>query len=370
MGIVMSPSANEPRLLLIGNPGSNRVEFMNEALARRGLAPAILIPWLDLIQGRCHLGNLVQPDDFVRIESPGRDADVEAALVNIGRRAEHGEIFFPRRWFEGFRKTLAVIRTQLDAAPPHRLLNSPEEIATLFDKPETHRRFRDAGLPVPRSLGTVDSLTALAHQMKEHRVRQAFIKLSSGSSAVGAIAVRTDGKGRWKAYTTVERDGDRFYSSRRIRTLDDPAEIDIRIAALAPQGLHIEEWLPKASLRGYSFDLRALVIGGALRHVIARLSRTPMTNLHLLNRRADAQEVRAHVGDRAWEALTQLAEQAARVFPDSLHLGLDVMWLPGFRRMVLLEANAFGDLLPGTLWNGQTTYDTEIEAAGIGRQIC
>jgi hypothetical protein len=95
-----------------------------------------------------------------------------------------------------------------------------------------------------------------------------------------------------------------------------------------------------------------------------------MTNLHLLNRRNDEQTVRAHVGEGAWEALTRLVEQAAEVFPNSLHLGLDVMWLPGFRRLVLLEANAFGDLLPGTLWNGQTTYDTELKAAGIGTGKC
>jgi hypothetical protein len=95
-----------------------------------------------------------------------------------------------------------------------------------------------------------------------------------------------------------------------------------------------------------------------------------MTNLHLLNRRNDEQTVRTHVGEGAWEALTRLVEQSAEVFPDSLHLGLDVMWLPGFRRLVLLEANAFGDLLPGTLWNGQTTYDTELKAAGIGTGKC
>jgi hypothetical protein len=368
--IDMSPSVNRPRLLVIGNPGSNRIDFLNEALVRRGLAPATLVPWLDLIQGRCSLTDAVRPNDFVRIESPGRDTAVEAALVDVGRQAEHGEIFFPRRWYEGFQKVLSAIRAQLRNAPPHNLLNSPEETATLFDKPAAHRRFLTAGLPVPRVLETTNSLSTLSQHMKQHLVRQVFVKLSYGSSAVGALAVRTDGRGRWKAYTTVERDGDRFYSSRRIRALDDPAEIDARIAALAPEGLHMEEWLPKASLNGYCFDLRALVIGGQLRQVIARQSRSPMTNLHLLNRRNDERTVRAHVGEAAWEALKRLAEQAAEVFPDSLHLGLDVMWLPGFRRLALLEANAFGDLLPGTLWNGQTTYDTELEAAGIGTYNC
>ena len=73
----MSPSVNKPRLVVIGNEGSNRIGFLNQALARRGLAPATLVPWLDLIKGRCHLARVVCPGDLVRIESPGRDAAKE-----------------------------------------------------------------------------------------------------------------------------------------------------------------------------------------------------------------------------------------------------------------------------------------------------
>jgi hypothetical protein len=367
---VMSPSVNSPRLLVIGNPGSNRIGFLNEALTRRGQAPAVLVPWLDLIEERCSLAEMIRPGDFIRIESPGRDADVEAALVGIGRKSERGEIFFPRRWYEGFRKTLTLIETQLKAAPPHHRMNTPEEITLLFDKPASHARFLAAGLPVPRTLGPATSLAELSERMKTLRIRQAFVKLAYGSSAVGALAVRTDGSGKWKAYTTVERDGEKFYSTRQIQTLHDPAEIDARIVALAPEGLHIEEWLPKASLRGKGFDLRALVIGGRLRHVIARLSNSPMTNLHLLNQREDSETVRAHVGESAWEDLTRLAEQTAEVFPQSLHIGLDVMWLSGFCRLALLEANAFGDLLPGTLSKQQTTYEAELDAVGFGTIPC
>ena len=363
--VVMSPSANKQdlikRLLVLGNSGSNRIAFLNEALERRGRAGVTLISWRDILNG-VSLAESIRPGDAVRIESPGRDAGIEAAFVGIGREAEKGEIFYPRRWYEGFCRTLDTLRCQLAQAPPHRLLNDTEEIAALFDKAETHRRFRDAGLPVPRALGAADSLPALAEKMKEQNVRQAFVKLAHGSSASGAIAVRTDGAGRWRAYTTVEPEGSRFFNSRRIRVLDSPSDIDALLIALAPHNLHIEEWLPKASFQGHGFDVRALVIAGKLCHVVGRLSHTPMTNLHLLNPRASAASIRECVGEPAWRDLTELAERAARVFPNSLHLGLDAMWLPGFRRLAILEANAFGDLLPGALWNGQTTYETELEA--------
>ncbi len=360
-----SRSVNESRrFVVLANPQNNRVSFLNDALARRGRAPAVVVPWLDFLQGNIRLDAVLQPGDWLRIESPGRDAAVEAALVGVGRTAEHGEILFPRRWYKGFCHALEAVKAQCANAPPHTLLNDPDEIAVFFDKSATHTRFLKAGLPVPRRLATPESLAELAEVMQQFGVRQVFLKLAHSASASGVIAVRTDNNGRWRAYTTVEQSADRLYNNRRIRTIDDPSAIDSVIRALAPHGLHTEEWLPKAALNGSCFDLRALVVRGTLQHVIARLSQTPMTNLHLLNQRADAQTVRATVGEKAWAALHDVCERAAQVFPASLHIGLDVMWLPGFRRLFILEANAFGDLLPGTLWNDQTTYDTELEAAG------
>ncbi|WP_309711129.1 STM4014 family protein [Armatimonas sp.] len=348
------------RLVVIGNPGSNRVGFLNEALQRYGQPDAVLVPWRELIEGRTELSAHVQPGDLVRIESLGRDAAVEAALVGVGYVAERGELFFPARWYAGFCRVLA----QLAATPCH-FTSAPCEIITLFDKRATQQRFAEAGLTIPRSLGAHGSLPELAEAMSTLGVRQAFVKLAHGSSASGALAIRTDGKGRWKGYTTVEQVGGTLFNSRRIREIESTDALDSLLCALAPHTLHAEEWLPKASLQNSAFDLRALVIGGKLHHVVARLSQSPMTNLHLLNKRADAATVRERVGSAAWDALTELAERAAQCFPKCLHLGLDVMWLPGFRKLALLEAKAFGDLLPGTLHKGKTTYEAQLEALGF-----
>lgn len=361
----MSRSGNDGRqVVVLANRRSNRVSLLNEALNRRGMPPAIVVPWLEFLRGDVRLTDEIQTGSFVRIESPGRDAAVETELVGAERTAEHGEILFPRLWYAGFCRALGRITAQLAEAPPHHLLTDPDEIAVFFDKSATHTRLLDAGLPVPRALPEIESLSQLAAAMAGMRLRQAFVKLKHGSSASGAVAVRTDGAGRWRAYTTVERSENRLYNNRRIRTVENPEEIDTLIRALVPHGLHVEEWLPKATLNGSCFDIRALVIRGKLCHVVARISDSPMTNLHLLNRRADAEAVRATVGETAWESLHDVAARTAEVFPKSLHIGLDVMWLPKFRRLFILEANAFGDLLPGTLWNHRTTYEAELEAAG------
>ncbi|MBC8136926.1 MAG: hypothetical protein H8F28_13670, partial [Fibrella sp.] len=68
------------RFVVLANPGSNRVSFFNDALMRRGKKPAVVVPWLDFLRGEIRLDRLLQPGDYVRIESPGRDAAVEAAV--------------------------------------------------------------------------------------------------------------------------------------------------------------------------------------------------------------------------------------------------------------------------------------------------
>lgn len=87
-----------------------------------------------------------------------------------------------------------------------------------------------------------------------------------------------------------------------------------------------------------------------------------MTNLHLLNTRADPERVRERMGTEAWEAALRSCEQAMAGFPGSLYAGLDLLIAPDYRRHAVLEVNAFGDLLPGVLWEGQDTYTAEISA--------
>jgi hypothetical protein len=184
------------------------------------------------------------------------------------------------------------------------------------------------------------------------------------------VAYRTDGA-RQLALTTVElvRQGGelRLYNSRRIRRYDTPAEAGALIDALAREGVRVEEWVPKAGLAGHVFDLRVVVIAGRARHVVVRMSRGPMTNLHLLNRRGDLAVVLERMGPEAWRAARRTCERAAAAFPGSLHLGVDLLVAPGFRRHAVLEANAFGDLLPGVLHRGVDTYEAEIRALAARR---
>jgi hypothetical protein len=176
------------------------------------------------------------------------------------------------------------------------------------------------------------------------------------------VAYQTDGR-RHQATTTVEmvREGGetRLYNSRRLRIYREMSEIAALIDALCRHRVIVEQWLPKAGWAGRTFDLRVVVIGGRACHTVARLSRGPLTNLHLLNERADPAPIRERMGP-AWDAACRSCEQAMVPFPGSLYAGLDLLVTPDFRRHALLEVNAFGDLLPGVLWQGRDTYTAEV----------
>jgi hypothetical protein len=195
-----------------------------------------------------------------------------------------------------------------------------------------------------------------------------FVKLAYGSSASGALAFRTSSRGHLEAYTTVELDGHdedhmpRIYNTRCVRRLASDQEIASVVDAIAAHDAHAERWVPKAGIEGRTFDLRVLVIGGRTCHTLVRMSRTPMTNLHLLNARAEAHRVRERCGPAAWQSAMASCEAALALFPRSLYAGVDLLVMPDFKGHAILELNAFGDLLNGALWNGLDPYDAELAA--------
>jgi hypothetical protein len=380
-------ASDAPPFVVVGNPGSRRVELFQAALGGLGLPAARIVAYADLLGGHAHLASAVPPGAIVRIESPGKDFAVEQALLLLGadepdvespcyQRIERaaveqlvfdkGRILPLRQWYLGLRAALRLIEQQLDACPPHRLMAHPHDILAMFDKRACHARLAAAGVAVPPSLGLVDGYDALVAAMEQSRCLRVFIKPAHGSSASGVIAFQIS-HGRQLATTTVElvrEQGQlRLYNSRRLREYRDPAQVAALIDAVCRQRIHVERWVPKASIAGRVFDLRVMVIAGRARHVVVRTSRGPMTNLHLLNERGVWADVLERMGDAAWAGARRTCEQAMACFPDSLYAGIDLLIATDYRHHAVLEVNAFGDLLPGALWDGVDTYTAEILAA-------
>ncbi len=370
-------------LVIIGNPDSKRVNLLCDRLQDR-VSQIRVVSYKLLLERHCQLKDLVTPDSIVRIESPERDFEVEKLLLRYGTpttESQHmdflseaeisslefskGRILNPNQWYRGWLAALELLRAQLTECPPHHCINSIDDIILMYDKTRTAELFRSNKIPVPKTLGDIDSFATLRDKMAESRCSAVFIKLRYGSGASGAVAYRTNGNNHVASTTTeLARDGDDviLFNSRKIRTLDDVDEIALLINRLATFDLHVERWIPKAGLHGHVFDLRVLTIAEQPTHFVMRQSKSTFTNLHLLNSRADVERLIQEMGS-AWQELLDTCRSVAGCFSNSLHNGIDVVVHPGFKQHTVLEVNAFGDLLNDvTCSRGHDPYTAELIA--------
>ncbi|MEU9838403.1 STM4014 family protein [Actinomadura sp. NPDC048032] len=326
-------------LAVVGAPGDRRPALFAVACRSAGLPEPRLVPWTDVLRG---LPLSFEAGELVRVDSPGEDAGADALLRGPGAPERVGG---GARWHRTFTAALRRLSSAASAAGA-RVLGDVEEIAVMFDKRLTHARLLSAGVPVPVALPEVDGYAALRSRMDEAGERRVFVKPAHGSSASGVVALQT-APGRVRAVTSASLTGGRLVNSLRVRSYETEEEVATLIDLLAPDGLHVERWLPKAALGGRVFDLRVVVIGGEPTHAVVRTSRTPMTNLHLGGSRGDLEAVRHALGEDGWRRALDVCARAAACFPGSPMVGVDLLVGFGLRRFAVCEVNAFGDLLPG-----------------------
>ncbi|MGY4918300.1 STM4014 family protein [Streptomyces sp. 900116325] len=358
-----------PRFAVVGVPGNRRVTLFQEAVRAAGLPAARVVPWPDVLRGEAAF----RPGETVRMDSPGEDAEVDRLLRAVDDPTRVGGT---ARWYARFTAAVREV-ARAAAAAGAELLDDPGDVAVLFDKRLCHGVLDGAAVPVPASATSgagapvVRGWADVRALMAGHCMPRAFVKLAHGSSASGVLAVETAGPGRVRATTSVERDtAGRLFNSLRVRRCTTEREVAAIVDALAPDGLHIERWLPKASQHGRSADLRVVVVAGRATHAVVRTSRSPMTNLHLGGERGDLDEVRVAVraAGGSWAEVLAVCERAAACFPGTLCVAVDLLPATGWRRFAVGEVNAFGDLLPrltglpGSGAEGLDTYAAQVAA--------
>ncbi|MFD3717180.1 STM4014 family protein [Streptomyces sp. NPDC058674] len=336
-------------LAVVGDPAGRRVAHFQDAVRARGLPPARVVAWRTVLDGAARF----HPGETVRIDSPGGDPDVERLLRGV---SDPTRVEGTARWYRGFTEAVEVVAAAV-AAAGGRLLTAPADLRVLFDKRLCHHALDRSGIPVPPSptsgpgAAPVRGWPDVRELLARPGLRRTFVKPAHGSSASGVLALESGAGGRVRATTSVELSpGGALYNSLRVRRYEDERVIGAVVDALAPDGLHVERWLPKASQGGRSADLRVVVVAGRATHAVVRTARGPMTNLHLGGARGDLGAAVAAVtaAGGSWEHdALGVCERAAAVFPATLCVGVDLLPATGWRRFAVGEVNAFGDLLPG-----------------------
>ncbi len=374
-------SGKPPRFALLANPGSERALGFIAACRSRGLPEPLLVGWWDLLSNSPDVHKHFWEADALRIETPAGDPGVERFLLAHGAEEaasepvaypsmdagecfelddDQGELRYQRQWYLGLRRALEALGLIGDqyGLP---VMNDSAEIIRMFDKEITRKVLSSAGVPVVPSAGLFcRNFEVLADLMNALGWDRIFLKPCHGSSASGVMAISRNSKGRWQAVTSAKLEGARIRNSKTPLCLTDLDEIRSTVNAVGQQRAIVERWFPKLGIGGRTCDFRILVIAGRARHVAVRSSSTPITNLHLRNRRGDLQAVIDKIGRPAWQEALATAEAAAACFPACHYCGVDLMIGAGNHRSVVAELNAFGDHLHRELWEGLNPWEAEL----------
>ncbi|OQP41079.1 hypothetical protein A4H97_15900 [Niastella yeongjuensis] len=356
---------------IIGNPENRRVTAFCDTLTQLGHKDALVIPYKYWLNRKKRPS--IPAGSIIKIDSPGEDELARTLLVAKGKDipyatttpAEHGEIKDMPAWYAGYCNWLQEMQLLLQEQPELQVMNDPADIQLQFNKPVCQELLEQQGIPVPQRLPAFTHYEELVLYMQQRNIHKVFIKPAHASSASGVIAFRKAGH-RVQAVTAAEMvttgKGVQLFNSLKVLTYTNEADIATLVNRMVAENVFAEEWLPKATLHDRFFDVRVLVIAGKARHTVIRTSATILTNLHLGNRRGDLNEFNAIIGNNKLQEIKHLAEQAAACFPKSLYMGIDILLTADLRKTVVLEVNAFGDLLPGLLDEGETCYEAQINA--------
>lgn len=363
--------------MILGPEGGRRVKLLSEAATRAGLTDLHSVSYAAFAENPSALARLLTPQTWLRFESPDGDPGAFRALYIAGgmdaQRARYpvfrgarleqmlatmGALGSPAQLALGLRNLLSRAKALAQEANAH-LSADPEQVFLGYDKTACIAHLASKGIPVPKSIATPANFEVLRAALHHHRGR-VFAKLRYGSGAAGTLALTAGPGDRLIAYTALEEQGGYLSATKTVRKMADEAKIAAIVDALIPLGLHVEGWVPKAGVDGKVSDLRMVCLPKRPPFSVLRLSRSPITNLHLDADRAPAERLWQHMDASAHQNMLETSAAVLAAFPDMQMLGLDIAVLNDYRRHVVLEVNAFGDHIRDVRIDGMTPQDVQL----------
>ena len=360
--------------MLIAPAGSRRVALMQAALAKAGCRSAWVLDYQALLAEPALLAEYLaaHPDVFIKLESPGENPQLEAALIAHGWQlaggagmppapVQHGELAWRRYWFCGFAALLHSLEKAVSRMRPN-WVNPPAEVLAMGDKLACRARLALAGIAQPEGLGETElqGFDDLVARSRASAIDRVFVKARYGSSAAGVVACRFHRDGRLQLESATRLLDGRLVNCLTPQRLSDVKAARALIDALCGEAAYAERWLPKPRAGDFGqFDVRLVMLRGEPRQRLARISEGALTNLHLGNRRAEVAQL---LGDEPIRQLEQTGRQVARALAPAQVMGIDV--IVGKNHVDVLEVNAFGDLLLGVAHDGRLTHQDQAERFG------
>lgn len=347
---------------ILGDAYGRRVEDYRFAAMRCGHPKPECIGWDEVIHKGIAILNQIPRDARLRIDSFGEREEVINSIVRFGGGdsfPERGEIRSVHHQYTGICRVLRSLNSWSQIRSDICWDQETDDIEVMFDKWATHLRMlphRPETILLPTNEDELDAvLTPFLHRCGG----RIFVKPRYGSSASGVCFYRvTNHRQQLIAPIEIDRASNRIrlFNSLQVRSYTSPSDIRDIFRVLAPQGLIAEAAVNKARVDGDRFDLRIVVINRQADHIVVRQSPSPITNLHLGNRRGSLDAVIDSVGHDRLQHCRRLAIHAASCFPKTLYCGVDIL-LPQSGDPRICEVNAFGDFVPNLTADGKTIYE-------------
>lgn len=341
------------RAALLGNTDTKRTVYFQHAASAAGL-PVLTWDWKNgndrtVLEGSRDRENGENTENyqwFIKIDPPVWDSCSLEQLNDLTGS------------YKKQLKELSHLQKEADI----EFLNSPDSIAALLDKKKCKQKLREAGLPVTEILeDKVTSGKQLMEMMEQHQIFQVFIKPTAGSGAAGVAAFRfLPVCGRMVLYTcALEGKDGHLVNTKRLRRFTSQAQIISLLDRLLGLDCVVERWYAKAEYGGFSYDLRAVMQDGQLDFLLGRLSKGPVTNLHLNNHPLPAD--RLGLSDAVIREITGLCRDAMKCYPGLRSAGIDILLEKGSLRPRIIEMNGQGDLIYQDIYGENTIYRHQAE---------
>ena len=377
---------NKPDYIIIGNPENRRVTDFVRELIKQGHNTPIVVSHQSILKDASCLADLPDKPYLVRIDATGENPHVEHALLQLGFGQasqtdvskispeqlsrydhQHGEVLCPRQHHFGFIHYLQQLQGIFTTKTNWFVLNPPGCIIELFDKRSLLPKYETLGLPVADTItGTavapITDMESLQSAMRECNCNKVFIKLSSGSSASCLALYQRTENDHDVLMTTLRKINNKWFNSLKIQRITRPDAIKNVVSFLLQEGSRLERAIPKARLENAFMDCRILLINGEPHFTVIRQNTHPITNLHLGGWRGDNDIFQQNVDADTWQHALASCRHIGRLH-SCFHLGIDLLFEPGFKKHRIIEVNAFGDLLPNLFKNGLSVYGYQIAAA-------
>ncbi len=149
------------------------------------------------------------------------------------------------------------------------------------------------------------------------------------------------------------------YLTAKIQQYRQKEDIQLIIDGVLQQENLVEQWLPKASVKHKTYDLRIVCLDGEIIWRVVRTSSQPITNLHLQNQAYRFESLELSAAKVA--EIDTLCQNAMRLFPGIRLAGIDVLLTTSLTPYII-EINGQGDLIYQDAQQNNLIYQAQIRA--------